>query len=335
MRNTTKIELDNYIHTINNYLTSFLWGEPSELYKASSHYLKSGGKRLRPIMVIKSCEMFGGSHKDALPAASAVEFIHNFSLVHDDIMDNDDFRHGISTVHKNFGLPLAILSGDILFSKAFQILSNMNNTNNSISEGSLLSMIRKLSTACIDICEGQSQDLKFSKEYNFPTEGDYINMISKKTAALFEVSCSLGALSSPNAEDKDVDNMANFGKNSGIAFQLIDDLIGISGDIKETGKAVGNDIKEGKKTYPILLSINKASELERSQILKVFGQTECEHNSLKKAIEIISSLQIENIVRKNAMDYINKAMETINNYQDSEPKNFLKEICYFIVERRK
>jgi geranylgeranyl diphosphate synthase type I len=129
--------------------------------------------------------------------------------------------------------------------------------------------------------------------------------------------------------------MANFGKNSGIAFQLIDDLIGISGDIKKTGKAVGNDIREGKKTYPILLSISKASELEKSQILKVFGKAECESISLKKAIDIISSLKIENIVRKNATDYINKAMESINYYEDSDPKNFLQEISHFIVERSK
>jgi geranylgeranyl diphosphate synthase, type I len=333
MRNTTKIEIENYIHKINNYFLSFLSGEPSELYEASSHYIRSGGKRLRPIMVIKSCEMFGGSQQDALPAASAVEFIHNFSLVHDDIMDNDDLRHGTPTVHKNFGLPLAILSGDILFSKAFQILAS--NNNNSLTESSLLSMIRKLSAACIDICEGQSKDLQFSQEYNFPTEGEYIEMIAKKTAALFEVSCSLGALSSKNATENDVIKMADFGKNSGIAFQLIDDLIGISGDVNETGKAVGNDIREGKKTYPILLSIKQASELERSHILKVFGKVECESISLKKAIDIISSLEIENIVRKNAMDYINKAMEAINHYEDSEPKNMLKEISHFIVERSK
>src|SRR5215211_1388851 len=183
MRNTTKIEIENYIHKINNYFLSFLSGEPSELYEAASHYIRSGGKRLRPIMVIKSCEMFGGSQEDALPAASAVEFIHNFSLVHDDIMDNDDLRHGIPTVHKKFGLPIAILSGDILFSKAFQILSTTN--VNSIKDSSLLSMIKKLSSACVDICEGQAKDIQFSEDQNFPSEEEYIEMISKKTAALF------------------------------------------------------------------------------------------------------------------------------------------------------
>ena len=333
MKDTTRIDVENHINKVNNHLISLLSGDPSELYRASTHYLKSGGKRLRPIMVIKSCEMFGGNQQDALPAASAVEFIHNFSLVHDDIMDNDDLRHGIPTVHTFFGLPLAILSGDILFSKAFQILSST--TVNSIKDSSLLSMIRRLSSACVDICEGQYKDIQFSSGLNFPSEDEYIEMISKKTAALFKVSCSLGALSSRNATEKDVNNMADFGKNSGIAFQLVDDLIGIAGKVKETGKAVGNDIREGKKTYPILLSMKKASEIERAEIFKVFGKADCDIVSLKKAIEIISSLQIEKIVRKNAMHYIEKAMEALVNYEDSEPKKTLQELSNYIVERSK
>ena len=333
MKDTTKIEVENYINKVNNHLISFLSGKPLQLYQASTHYLKSGGKRLRPIMVIKSCEMFGGNQQDALPAAAAVEFIHNFSLVHDDIMDNDDLRHGIPTVHKSFGLPLAILSGDILFSKAFQILSITN--VNSIKDSSLLSMIRRLSLACVDICEGQAKDIQFSECKTFPSEEEYIEMISKKTAALFNVSCSLGALSSRNATEKDVNNMSDFGKNSGIAFQLIDDLIGISGHSKETGKAVGNDIREGKKTYPILLSLKKASELERAHILKVFGKGQCDNVSLKKAIDVISSLQIEKTVRKSAMDYMEKAMEVLVNYEDSEPKKILQELSSYIVERNK
>jgi geranylgeranyl pyrophosphate synthase len=145
----------------------------------------------------------------------------------------------------------------------------------------------------------------------------------------------LGALSSRNATEKDVNNMSIFGKYSGIAFQLIDDLIGIAGHSKETGKAVGNDIREGKKTYPILLSIKMASELERNKILKVFGKGQCETESLKKAIDIISSLQIEKIVRKTAMDYIEKAMNSLIIYEDSEPKKILQELSNYIVERKK
>ena len=108
---------------LKEFILSFLEGEPKELYQASAHYIISGGKRLRPFMVTKSCEMFGGNSKRAMPAAAAVEMIHNFSLVHDDIMDNDDMRHNVPTVHKYYGIPLAILAGDILFSKAFQLLA--------------------------------------------------------------------------------------------------------------------------------------------------------------------------------------------------------------------
>jgi len=109
---------------VNNYLERKLNGEPKELYNAASHLITSGGKRLRPYMVLKSCEILAGKTKDALPAAAAVEMVHNFTLVHDDIMDNDEMRHGVSTVHKKFGMSVAILAGDVLFSKAFQIITS-------------------------------------------------------------------------------------------------------------------------------------------------------------------------------------------------------------------
>ena len=331
MNDDIKKDLESHINTVNNYLVSLLRGNPHELYQASSHYIRSGGKRLRPIMTIKSCEMFGGSEQDALPAASAVEFIHNFSLVHDDIMDNDDFRHGIPTVHKYFGIPLAILSGDILFSKAFQILS----CNNSIKDSSLLNMVQRLATACIDICEGQSRDMQLSGLKSFPTEKEYIEMISKKTAALFEVSCSLGALSSKDATEEDANNLASFGKNSGIAFQLIDDLIGIKGNSRETGKSVGNDVREGKKTFPILLSIKNADSYQKQKILNVFGNKDSSSNEMEEVVKVISSLRIEQIVRDTAMNYIKKAMDSITSYDQSNSKKILQEISFFIINRSK
>lgn len=333
MNDETKKEIESHIITVNDFISSSLVGKPIELYQASSHYIQSGGKRLRPVMTIKSCEMFGGTKIDALPAASAVEFIHNFSLVHDDIMDNDDFRHGILTVHKHYGLPLAILSGDILFSKAFQILSY--NTNDSLTKTSLVKMLRRLSTACVDICEGQAQDMHLSKLDSFPTEEEYIEMVSKKTAALFEVSCSLGVLSSKDALDNDVQNLALFGKNSGIAFQLIDDLIGIKGDSKHTGKTVGNDVREGKKTFPILLSINNVESIKREKILKVFGNKYSNPSDVAEAVNIISSLQIEKTVRDVAMKYVDRAIDSISSYKDSHSKKMLLEILLFIVNRSK
>src|ERR671928_1282128 len=287
-----KDELESNASYVKEFIISILKGDPTELYDASVHYITTGGKRLRPFMVAKSCEMFGGNPKRSMPAAVAVEMIHNFSLVHDDIMDNDDMRHSVSTVHKYYGMPLAILAGDILFSKAFQLIA-INGRKAGIVEKDICEMIVRLSTACIHVCEGQATDVVMASNRTFSSESEYINMIGKKTAALFEVSCGLGVLSAADPNMQDVENLSSFGRNVGIAFQLIDDLIGIVGDPRITGKAVGNDIREGKKTFPLILVLEKAGSNERNKLLKIFGSRRTNDRELEEALRIISGLRIE------------------------------------------
>jgi geranylgeranyl diphosphate synthase type I len=283
-------------------------------------------------MVAKSCEMFGGNSKMAMPAAAAVEMIHNFSLVHDDIMDNDDIRHGVPAVHKRYGMPLAILAGDILFSKAFQLLA-MNCKRVGLAEKSISEMIARLSTACIYVCEGQATDVDMASNRKFSAEAQYINMISKKTAALFDVSCALGVLSTVDHVREDVENLSSFGRNVGIAFQLIDDLIGIVGDPKITGKAVGNDIREGKKTYPILLALRSAKGENKNKILKVFSSKSTSSVDLEEAVKTISLIGIDQHVRNAAKTYIYRAIKSIEIYEDSDAKKALESSANFIVER--
>jgi geranylgeranyl diphosphate synthase type I len=324
-------ELESNASIITDFIRSYLQGEPKELYEASEHYIVSGGKRLRPFMTIKSCEMLGGNSKRALPPAAAVEMIHNFSLVHDDIMDNDDMRHNIPTVHNYYGTPLAILSGDILFSKAFKLLvaegRKVGHSENAISE-----MVARLSNACIYVCEGQATDVGMTLNRRFSSESHYLDMIGKKTAALFEVSCALGALSAAESDNKDIENLSSFGRNVGIAFQLIDDLIGIAGDPKLTGKSVGNDIREGKKTYPIFLALKNAKENERNKIFKVFGKNSSTAD-LKAAVRTISSIGIERQVKKAAKSHIDRAIKSIEQYSYSYAKEVLVSSANFIVER--
>ena len=324
-------ELESNASIITDFIRSYLQGEPKELYEASEHYIVSGGKRLRPFMTIKSCEMLGGNSKRALPPAAAVEMIHNFSLVHDDIMDNDEMRHNIPTVHNYYGTPLAILSGDILFSKAFKLLvaegRKVGHSENAISE-----MVARLSNACIYVCEGQATDVGMTLNRRFSSESHYLDMIGKKTAALFEVSCALGALSAAESDNKDIENLSSFGRNVGIAFQLIDDLIGIAGDPKITGKSVGNDIREGKKTYPILLALKNAKENERNKIFKVFGKNSSTAD-LKAAVRTISSIGIERQVKKAAKSHIDRAIKSIEQYSYSYAKEVLVSSANFIVER--
>ena len=311
---------------VNRYLGTKLKGNPTQLYDAAAHLIVNGGKRLRPFMVMKSCEILGGKLKDAMPAASAVEMIHNFTLVHDDIMDNDEMRHGVPTVHKKFGLPVAILAGDVLFSKAYQILSDSNLPAKEVND-----LVSRLAKACVDVCEGQILDIKMAEAKKIPSQVDYIKMIEKKTAALFDVSCSMGAICA-KAKQSDIVKLSAFGKNLGIAFQITDDLIGVMGDSKMTKKPVGNDLREGKKSLPIVLAITKSKGNDKKTILKAFGNPKATKKDIEKAVEVIRALGIEKIVRKQALQYSEKAQKSLSNYSGSAKKELLS-LLDFVVKR--
>ena len=324
MKKTKQIE--NNAKIVNKYLNSKLKGNPKKLYDAAGHLIVNGGKRLRPYMVIRSCQILGGKSSTAMIAASAVEMVHNFTLVHDDIMDNDEMRHGVPTVHKKFGMPIAILAGDVLFSKAFQIISESK-----LSPNATTHLISRLAKACVDVCEGQLLDIKMADEKRIPTEAEYITMIGKKTAALFDVSCAMGAICATN-KPKDISNLSAFGRNLGIAFQITDDLIGVMGDPKVTKKPVGNDLREGKKSLPILMAIKLAKGNERKTILKAFGNSKISKKDLNKAVEVIRSLGIEEKVRNQALKYAEKSEKSLIKYKGTA-KIELTALLDFVVKR--
>ena len=324
MKKTKQIE--NNAKIVNKYLNSKLKGNPKKLYDAAGHLIVNGGKRLRPYMVIRSCQILGGKSSTAMIAASAVEMVHNFTLVHDDIMDNDEMRHGVPTVHKKFGMPIAILAGDVLFSKAFQIISESK-----LSPNANAHLISRLAKACVDVCEGQLLDIKMADEKRIPTEAEYITMIGKKTAALFDVSCAMGAICATN-RPKDISNLSDFGRNLGIAFQITDDLIGVMGDPKVTKKPVGNDLREGKKSLPILMAIKLAKGNEKKTILKAFGNSKISKKDLNKAVEVIRSLGIEEKVRNQALKYAEKSEKSLIKYKGTA-KIELTALLDFVVKR--
>ena len=324
MKKTKQIEKNAKI--VNKHLNSKLKGNPKKLYDAAGHLIIHGGKRLRPYMVIRSCQILGGKISNAMPAASAVEMVHNFTLVHDDIMDNDDMRHGVPTVHKKFGMPIAILAGDVLFSKAFQIISESK-----LSASATIKLVSRLSKACVDVCEGQLLDVKMAEDKRIPTQAEYITMIGKKTAALFDVSCAMGAICATN-KSNDISNLSSFGRNLGIAFQITDDLIGVMGDPKVTKKPVGNDLREGKKSLPILMAIKSAKGKDKKTILKAFGNSKATRNDLNKAVGVIRSLGIEENVRKQALKYAEKAEKSLVKYSGSA-KTELIALLSFVVKR--
>ncbi len=324
MKKTKQIEKN--AKTVNRYLNSKLKGNPKRLYDAAGHLIANGGKRLRPHMAIKSCQVLKGKTSNAMPAASAVEMIHNFSLVHDDIMDNDEMRHGVPTVHKKFGMSIAILAGDVLFSKAFQVIADSRLSANATAQ-----LVSRLSKACVDICEGQLLDVKMAEERKIPSQTEYIAMIGKKTAALFDVSCAMGAICATN-KTTDISNLSSFGRNLGIAFQITDDLIGVMGDPKITKKPVGNDLREGKKSLPILMAIRLAKGNDKKIILKSFGNPKISRKDLGKSVEVIRSLGIEQDVRKQALKYAEKAKKSLTKYS-GPAKIELISLLDFVVKR--
>src|SRR5919112_6869690 len=328
-----KTEINFIASKINQFILSNVSGTPPHLYDASLHYIKTGGKRIRPFMSVKSCQLFGGDMETSIPYASSVELIDNFTLVHDAIMDNDNLRHNVASVHKQFGVPVAILAGDILFSKAFQIISHYGKEAG-ISSETLLKMMHLLSTSCIEICEGQALDIKMSTAKDFSSKEAYLDMIEKKTAALFKVSCELGTLSSSNYREMDVENLSNYGKKIGIAFQLIDDLIGIYGDSKITGKAVGNDIREGKKTFPILLAIQNLDSDDKVKLEKVFGEKSASDESIKEVVDRIAMVGVDKDVRSLAQNFIDDGFNILHKYDTCEPLLSLEKSARYIVERR-
>jgi len=324
MEKTKQIEENAKI--VNKYLNSKLKGNPKKLYDAAGHLIINGGKRLRPYMVIKSCQILKGKISNAMPAASAIEMVHNFTLVHDDIMDNDEMRHGVSTVHKKFGIPIAILAGDVLFSKAFQVI-----TDTKLSTSATTQLVSRLAKACVDVCEGQLLDVKMAEERKIPSQAEYITMIGKKTAALFDVSCAMGAICA-TTKMSDISNLSSFGRNLGIAFQITDDLIGVMGDPKITKKPVGNDLREGKKSLPILMAIKLANGSEKKVILNAFGNSKVSKKDLNKAVDVIRSLGIEKSVREQALKYAEKAEKSLATYSGSAKVELIS-LLDFVVKR--
>ena len=324
MKRTNPIEKN--AKTVNRHLRSKLRGDPKRLYDAAGHLIVHGGKRLRPYMVIKSCQILGGKASDAMPAAGAVEMVHNFTLVHDDIMDNDEVRHGVPTTHKKYGLPIAILAGDVLFSKAYQII-----TDTGLPPTATTRLVSRLAKACVDVCEGQLLDVKMAEERRIPTQAQYITMIGKKTAALFDVSCAMGAICATD-RDRDISSLSAFGRNLGIAFQITDDLIGVMGDPKVTKKPVGNDLREGKKSLPILMAIKTARGRDKRAILKAFGNPRASKSDLSRAVDAIRALGIEESVRRQALKYAKNAERSLSRYS-GPAKAELVALLDFVVKR--
>jgi geranylgeranyl diphosphate synthase type II len=287
--------------------------KPVTLYEPGSYILNSGGKRLRPLLVLLSAKAVGGNFNNAYNAAAAVEMLHNFTLVHDDIMDNADKRRGRLTLHKKYDHNTAILAGDSLLSIAYEYL--LKDCNGNAKE-----VISSFTHGLIEVCEGQSLDTDFESRKNVSLSG-YIVMIKKKTAAMAEMCCRIGALLGGGNKNQ-VNALGNFGLNLGIAFQIQDDLLDISADEKKFGKTIGGDLVEGKKTFLFLEALEKSKGEDRRKLLKVIERRGIRRNQVLSYKQIYEKLGVLDDAQKQIRMYTKKALNSLKFMNENNRKIF-------------
>ena len=238
-------------------------GFPEVLYKPALQIMKMKAKRIRPVLLLTACEAFGGDIKEALDTACAIEIYHNFTLVHDDIIDEADIRRNETTVHKAFGINKAILTGDAMLLHAIHLL-------NKAPRDKHFALLTTFEKVAAEVIEGEQYDVDFE---NIPevSLGEYQNMIRLKTSVLLAAALHMGAILG-NASAEDRRNIYNFGEKLGLAFQIKDDYLDTFGDQKTFGKRIGGDILQSKKTYLLCLSLSKADEAQRREIFRVFDE---------------------------------------------------------------
>jgi len=296
---------------------------PVSLYEPGSYILNSGGKRLRPLLVLLSAKAVGGKFKDAYNAAAAVEMLHNFTLVHDDIMDNADKRRGRLTLHKKYDHNTAILAGDSLLSIAYEYL--LKDCNGNAKE-----VISSFTQGLIEVCEGQSLDTDFELRKNVSLS-EYILMIKKKTAAMAEMCCRIGALIGGGTKVQ-VNALGNYGLNLGIAFQIQDDLLDIIANEKEFGKTIGGDLVEGKKTFLFLEALEKSKGEDRKKLLKVIEKKGIRRNQVSGYKMIYEKLGVLDDARREIKGYTQKALRSINSLNE-ENKEIFKWLADSLIYR--
>jgi len=287
--------------------------EPGSLYEPGSYILNSGGKRLRPLLVLLSAKAVGGKFSAAYNAAAAVEMLHNFTLVHDDIMDNAEKRRGRLTLHKKYDHNTAILAGDSLVSIAYEYL--LKDCNGNAKE-----VISSFTQGLIEVCEGQSLDTDFELRKNVSLT-EYIVMIKKKTAAMAEMCCRIGALLGGGTKAQ-VNALGNYGLNLGIAFQIQDDLLDIIADEKKFGKTIGGDLVEGKKTFLFLEALEKSKGEDRKKLLKVIERKGIRRNQVMTYKMIYEKLGVLDDARQEIKGYTQKALRSLNSLNEENKKIF-------------
>lgn len=301
--------------------------EPQNLYEPIDYILQLGGKRIRPILTLIASDIFSDDYKKALPAALAVEVFHNFTLVHDDIMDDAPLRRGKKTVHEKWDINTGILSGDAMLILAYQYFENYAPI--------IFQQLAKLfSKTALEVCDGQQLDIDFETR-NDVTIDEYIKMITLKTSVLVAAALKMGAIVA-EANEEQANFLYNYGLNLGIAFQLQDDYLDTYGDPETFGKQVGGDIIENKKTYLYLKTLETASEEDKKTLLALYNTASSNNEEkIKKVVTIFDKNNITANTQQLIEYYTNKSLKSLNNLNISgDKKDGLRNFAMYLMNRK-
>ena len=296
---------------------------PAGLYSPIDYVLGLGGKRMRPILLLLAHQLFNQNLSAAIKPALGIEFFHNFTLIHDDIMDDAPLRRGQQTVHEKWSLNVAILSGDTMLVQAYQLMSE-------VPSKVLKKSLDIFSKTAVEVCEGQQWDMDFEKRDDV-TITEYLKMIENKTAVLLAGALKIGALTG-GANEEQAQHLYEFGRNMGIAFQLKDDLLDVFGDQYKFGKQVGGDILSNKKTYLYLQSLAVAAGKQKEELQHWFSSKEYDGTQKVKAVKALyERLEIKKITTDLMHEYHQKAMTHLQAIEGD--KSGLEQFAAMLLER--
>lgn len=297
--------------------------QPSSLYNPNRYFLGLGGKRVRPVVCLMANELFDNINQDAWQVATAIELFHNFTLIHDDIMDAAPLRRGRQTVHEKYNASTALLAGDVMLITAYEYL-------NKISGKYLAAIIRLFNTTAREVCEGQQLDMDFEKKEMVHFD-DYINMINLKTSVLLGASLKMGAILG-GAGERNQNFLYEFGRKLGLAFQVQDDYLDAFGDPEKFGKQIGGDIKANKKTFLLIHALETASPSQKNDLLELLSSSK--ENKLAEVLSIFRQCKVDEWARALKENFLEEALTHLEDIAVlNSRKEPLRKLALFLIQR--
>lgn len=304
--------------------------EPACVYGMLREYISRGGKRIRPILALASADALGGNEEEALPYALAIEIFHNFTLIHDDIEDNSPLRRGKPTLHEQFGIPVAINSGDALYTVVWSTLLNADVPPEKF-HGAMKLMVKAFS----DVVNGQGTELDWYRTGKVDvSEEDYFRMAGGKTASLIGVSCRMGAYSA-DASPKAQDAMQEFGEKIGLSFQIRDDVLNLTADPSKYKKEIGEDIKEGKRSLITLNLLSKLPESRRKEVAEILKKPQKTEGEVQEIISLAREHGSIEYAGSVSDKLVEEAKESLNVVEDEHKREIMLSLADYMVRREK